>query len=35
MNKWNIATAILAGLIVQLIVWFIIKPMAEKRNNTL
>jgi hypothetical protein len=34
MNKSSLVIAIIAGLIVQLIVWFIIKPMAEKRNNT-
>jgi hypothetical protein len=34
MNKWSLASAIIAGLIVQLIVWFIIKPVVEKRNST-
>jgi hypothetical protein len=33
MNKWSLMSAIIAGLIVQLIVWFIIKPVVEKRNN--
>jgi len=33
MNKWNLTTAIIAGLIVQVIVWFIVKPMAEKGRN--
>ena len=34
MNKWSLASAIIAGLIVQLIVWFIIKPIVEKKNNS-
>jgi hypothetical protein len=33
MNKWNLITAIIAGIIVQLIVWFVIKPKAEKRGS--